>query len=115
MCDRLITEMRALKTSTKELTYKGTIIEFTPSTEQDVKTLETILASNDLARLSEVSEWEVVEEGEKVIDTISSTQIARVSIFWASEKLQIMTIFMMETLRIISLIISKCTMTPRQQ
>ena len=53
----------------RELTYKGTIIEFTPSTEQDVKTLETILASNDLARLSEVSEWEVVEEGEKVIDT----------------------------------------------
>ena len=41
----------------RELTYKGTIIEFTPSTEQDVKTLETILASNDLARLSEVVNW----------------------------------------------------------
>ena len=52
----------------RQLTYKGTIIQFTPATEQDVKTLETILASDDLAQLSEISEWEVVEEGEKIMD-----------------------------------------------
>ena len=52
----------------RELTYKGTIIHFTPATEQDVKTLETILAGDDLAYLSEISEWAVVEEGEKIMD-----------------------------------------------
>ena len=44
----------SLENQVRRLTYKGTIIEFTPATEQDVKTLETILASNDLARLSEL-------------------------------------------------------------
>ena len=52
----------------RQLTHKGTIIQFTPATEQDVETLETILAGNDLAKLGEVSEWEVVEEGEKIMD-----------------------------------------------
>ena len=52
----------------RKLTYKGTIIQFTPVTEQDVKTLETILAGDDLAYLSEISEWSVVEEGEKIMD-----------------------------------------------
>ena len=64
----------------RQLTYKGTIIQFTPATEQD-ETLESILAGNDLAKLGEVSEWEVVEEGEKIMDNYMCIQIVRISIF----------------------------------
>ena len=79
------------------------------ATEQDVETLESILAGNDLAKLGEVSEWEVVEEGEKIMDNYmqhpncSDFDILSVRAAASSDD------FYDKTLRIILLIILRCT------